>query len=59
MVFFGDSLQRVGPGEVQKTSMGLFGTRWEIGCRSVQIANWHRSKIRKWVDELSYAEVGS
>jgi hypothetical protein len=51
-------LQRVGRDEVQRTSMGLFGERWEIGSRSVQIASWHRSRIRKWVDEHSYAEVG-
>ena len=50
-------LQRVGGGDVQRTSMGLLGERWEIGNRSVQIASWHRSKIRKWVDERRYAEA--
>jgi hypothetical protein len=50
-------LQRVGREDVQRTSMGLFGERWEIGTRGVQIASWHRSKIRKWVDEHPYAEV--
>ncbi len=50
-------LQRVAGGEVQRTSMGLLGERWEIGNRSVQIASWHRSKIRKWVEEHRLAEV--
>ena len=50
-------LQRVAGGDVQRTSMGLLGERWEIGNRSVQIASWHRSKIRKWVDEHRFAEV--
>jgi hypothetical protein len=50
-------LQRVAGGDVQRTSMGLLGERWEIGNRSVQIASWHRSKIRKWVDEHRFAEA--
>lgn len=50
-------LQRVAGGDVQRTSMGLLGGRWQIGNRSVQIASWHRSRIQKWVDEHRFAEV--
>ncbi len=52
-------VQRVGRGGVQRTSMGLLGERWEIGSRSVQIASWHRSKIRTWADEHPHARVTS
>ncbi len=44
-------------GAACETSMGLLGEQWEIGSRSVQIASWHRSKIRTWTDEHPHARV--
>ena len=53
-------LQRVARRDVQVPPLALlFGPRWEIGRRSVQIASWHRSKIRKWVDERQHADITS